>query len=269
MARALEALGICADKIARRGATRVRAVATQACRGAANSQDFLDAVHARTGLALEIITPEAEAALSVTGCADLIDPAAEVALILDVGGGSTELSWIDARGPGPGPLKAAAWISIPLGVVTLAERFPERADQGAWRREMAEAFAEEARAFTGAEPLRPRFEGGRGHMVGTSGAITSLAGVFLDLARYDRQKVDSLWMSRAECVQAGDRLAAMSLAERAAHPCVGPGRADLVLAGAAILEAVLTLWPAERVRVADRGLREGLLLSLMAEDRRP
>jgi exopolyphosphatase/guanosine-5'-triphosphate,3'-diphosphate pyrophosphatase len=106
-------------------------------------------------------------------------------------------------------------------------------------------------------------------MVGTSGAITSLAGVFLDLARYDRQKVDSLWMSRAECVQAGDRLAAMSLAERAAHPCVGPGRADLVLAGAAILEAVLTLWPAERVRVADRGLREGLLLSLMAEDRRP
>jgi len=269
MARTLEALGICADKIARRGATRVRAVATQACRGAANSQDFLDAVHARTGLALEIITPEAEAALSVTGCADLIDPAAEVALILDVGGGSTELSWIDARGPGPGPLKAAAWISIPLGVVTLAERFPERADQGAWRREMAEAFAEEARAFTGAEPLRPRFEGGRGHMVGTSGAITSLAGVFLDLARYDRQKVDSLWMSRAECVQAGDRLAAMSLAERAAHPCVGPGRADLVLAGAAILEAVLTLWPAERVRVADRGLREGLLLSLMAEDRRP
>jgi len=268
MARTLDALSLCADKIARRGATRVRAVATQACRGAANSQGFLDTVLARTGLKLEIITPQAEAALSVTGCADLIDPEAEVALILDVGGGSTELSWIDAKAPHAGPLTAEAWVSIPLGVITLAERFPERADQGAWRRDMAEAFAAEVRGFTGAEHLRPRFEGGRGHMVGTSGAITSLAGVFLDLARYDRQKVDSLWMTRAECAKAGDRLAAMTLAERAAHPCVGAGRADLVLAGAAILDAVLKLWPAERVRVADRGLREGILLALMAQDRR-
>jgi exopolyphosphatase/guanosine-5'-triphosphate,3'-diphosphate pyrophosphatase len=267
MARTIEALGVCADKIARRGATRVRAVATQACRGAANSQDFLDAVFARTGLTLEIITPKAEAALSVTGCGDLIDPKAEVALILDVGGGSTELSWIDARASHAGPLKAEAWVSIPVGVVTLAERFPERVDQEAWRRDMAQAFAAEVGGFTGAEHLRSGFEGGRGHMVGTSGAITSLAGVYLDLPRYDRQKVDSLWMTRAECAQAGDRLAAMTLAQRAAHPCVGAGRADLVLAGAAILDAVLRLWPAERVRVADRGLREGLLLALMAKDR--
>jgi exopolyphosphatase/guanosine-5'-triphosphate,3'-diphosphate pyrophosphatase len=268
MARTLEALSICADKIARRGASRVRAVATQACRGAANSQDFLDAVLARTGLHLEIITPEAEAALSVTGCGDLIDPGAEVALILDVGGGSTELSWIDARKSHAGPLKAEAWVSIPVGVVSLAERFPERADQGAWRREMAQAFAAEVGAFTGADHLKPRFIEGRGHTVGTSGAITSLAGVHLDLPRYDRQKVDSLWMTGAECAEAGDRLAAMSLAERTAHPCVGAGRADLVLAGAAILEAVQSLWPSDRVRVADRGLREGLLLALMAQDRR-
>jgi exopolyphosphatase/guanosine-5'-triphosphate,3'-diphosphate pyrophosphatase len=268
MARTVEALGVCADRIARRGATRVRAVATQACRGAANRQDFLDAVLARTGLKLEVITPEAEAALSVTGCGDLIDPEAEVALILDVGGGSTELSWIDARARRAGPLKAQAWVSIPLGVITLAERFPERADQQAWRRDMAEAFAAEIGAFTGADHLKPRFVNGRGHTVGTSGAITSLAGVHLDLARYDRQKVDSLWMTRAECKQAGDRLAAMSLSERAAHSCVGGGRADLVLAGAAILEAVQTLWPSERLRVADRGLREGLILALMAQDRR-
>jgi exopolyphosphatase/guanosine-5'-triphosphate,3'-diphosphate pyrophosphatase len=268
MARTLDALSVCADKIVRRGATRVRAVATQACRGAANRQDFLDAVLARTGLTLEIITPEAEAALSVTGCGDLIDPKAEVALILDVGGGSTELSWIDTKARRAGPLKAEAWVSIPVGVVTLAERFPERADQGAWRADMAQAFAAEVRAFTGADHLRPRFLGGRGHTVGTSGAITSLAGVHLGLPRYDRQKVDSLWMTRAECKRAGDRLAAMTLAERTAHPCVGAGRADLVLAGAAILEAVQSLWPSERLRVADRGLREGLLLALMAQDRR-
>jgi exopolyphosphatase/guanosine-5'-triphosphate,3'-diphosphate pyrophosphatase len=267
MARTLEALSVCADRIARHGASRVRAVATQACRGAANSQDFLDAVVARAGLNLEIITPEVEAALSVTGCGDLIDPEAEVALILDVGGGSTELSWIDVKKSPVGVVKSEAWVSIPLGVVTLAERFPERADQAAWRRDMTRAFAAEVRAFTGADHLRPRFVDGRGHTVGTSGAITSLAGVHLDLPRYDRQKVDSLWMTRAECQRAGDRLAAMSLAERAAHPCVGAGRADLVVAGAAILEAVQSVWPSERVRVADRGLREGLLLSLMAEDR--
>jgi len=267
MARTLEALSVCADKIARREASRVRAVATQACRGAANSQDFLDAVRARTGLKLEIITPEAEAALSVSGCGDLIDPEAEVALILDVGGGSTELSWIDAKRSHVGPLKAEAWVSIPVGVITLAERYPERADQGAWRRDMAQAFAARVADFTAADHLKPRFVGGRGHTVGTSGAITSLAGVHLDLPRYDRQRVDSLWMTRAECAQAGDRLAAMTLAERTAHPCVGAGRADLVLAGAAILEAVQSLWPSERVRVADRGLREGLLLALMAEDR--
>jgi exopolyphosphatase/guanosine-5'-triphosphate,3'-diphosphate pyrophosphatase len=131
---------------------------------------------------------------------------------------------------------------------------------------MARAFAELVRAFTGADHLRSGFQGGLGHMVGTSGAITSLAGVHLDLTHYARRKVDGLWMTRADCARAADRLAAMTLAERAAHPCVGAGRADLVLAGAAILEAVQSLWPVDRVRVADRGLREGVIRALMAED---
>jgi exopolyphosphatase/guanosine-5'-triphosphate,3'-diphosphate pyrophosphatase len=152
--------------------------------------------------------------------------------------------------------------------VTLAERFPEVHRDPAWRRAMVEAVKAELAAFSGADHLRGLFEAGRGHIVGTSGAITSLAGVHLDLRRYERRRVDGLWMTRQECEQAADRLALMPLKARAAQPCIGPDRADLVLAGAAILQAVQELWPASRVRVADRGLREGLLLGLIAADAR-
>ncbi|MEO8812089.1 MAG: Ppx/GppA phosphatase family protein [Caulobacteraceae bacterium] len=278
MERALGALTICADRIARRGASRVRAVATQACRAAANGQQFIDEVAARTGLRLAIISPKEEARLSVIGCLDLLDREAEAALVLDVGGGSTELSWVDLTAPGldAGPRRVAhwrlpikAWLSVPIGVVTLAERFPEAAAGGiGWYRAMVEAMKAEVSRFHRADALRETFANGHAHLVGTSGAITSLAGLHLDLPRYDRGRVDGLWMTRAQCDAVTDRLTAMTPAERAAQPCIGPDRADLVLAGAAILQAVQELWPCERVRVADRGLREGLLLSLMSTRRR-
>ena len=278
MERAMGALRVCADRIHRRGVTRVRAVATQACRVAANGPDFVEAVAAVTGLKLEIIGAEEEAQLAVAGCLDLLDPGSRVALVLDVGGGSTELSWIDLAAPG---LKIAprqmahwrlpikAWFSTPLGVVTLAERFPEAGvgDAAAYRR-MVEAVKASLVQFTGADAFRPIFDAGDAHIVGTSGAITSLASLHLRLPRYDRAQVDGLWMTRAECEAVTTRLASLTLAERAAEPCIGPDRADLVLAGAAILQAVQELWPTERVRVADRGLREGLLLSMMSSQRR-
>jgi exopolyphosphatase / guanosine-5'-triphosphate,3'-diphosphate pyrophosphatase len=277
MSRAVAALGVCADKIRRRGALHVRAVATQACRTAANGAEFLAEVEAKTGLRLSVISPAEEASLSVAGCLNLLDHTAEAALILDVGGGSTELSWLDLRG-GPEPPAdrprawrppVVAWLSAPVGVVTLAERFPADVDADlAGYRAMVEAFKSEIAGFRGAETLRPVFEAGRAHLVGTSGAITSLAGLHLRLPKYDRNKVDGLWLGRCDCQAVAARLAALTVAERAAEPCIGPDRADLVLAGAAILEAVQELWPCERVRVADRGLREGLLLSLMAEQRK-
>jgi len=150
-------------------------------------------------------------------------------------------------------------------VVTLAERFPEEASATeAWFRSMVEAVKERLEAFRHADPLREVFSAGRAHMVGTSGAITSLAGLHLDLPRYDRNVVDGLWMTRGQCEAAAGRLMALSPAQRAGQACIGPDRADLVLAGAAILQAVQELWPCERVRVADRGLREGILLSLMS-----
>jgi exopolyphosphatase/guanosine-5'-triphosphate,3'-diphosphate pyrophosphatase len=278
MDRALSALGVCAEKIGRRGVTRIRAVATQACRAAANGEAFLERVARTTGLRLSLISPLEEAQLAVAGCLDLLDRSATSALVLDVGGGSTELSWVDltASGLDVQPRKLAYWrlpigatVSMPLGVVTLAERFPEAGRDAATNyRAMVDHVKARVAAFEGAHLFRPGFDAGEAHMVGTSGAITSLAGLHLDLPRYDRSRVDGLWMTLAECEAVADRLIGMTVAERALQPCIGVDRADLVLAGAAILQAVQEVWRCERVRVADRGLREGLLLSLMSHERR-
>lgn len=267
MERALAALRVSAEKVRRRGVSRFKAIATQACRSALNGAEFIERVAAETGLRLEVISPKEEARLSVAGCANLLDRQSDAALVVDVGGGSTELSWVDlkAKGQVPGRPSILAWRSIPLGVVTLAEDFPE--DPGAseaWFRRMVDCFRDRLADFRDADALRPAFDAGLAHIIGTSGAITSLAGLHLDLPRYDRSRVDGIWMTRAECEASAGRLIAMSLAERAAQPCIGPERADLVLAGAAILQAVQELWSCDRVRVADRGLREGLLLSMMS-----
>jgi len=279
MERALKALRICAEKIERRGAVRIRAVATQACRQAKNGADFIARVARETGLTLTIISPQEEARLSVLGCASLLDPRdvsppAHAALVIDVGGGSTELSWVELDpapegGTGTAGMarrlpKPRYWISLPVGVVTLAERFPEpdEGDLDAWFDAMVDHVAERITAFADPEPLRPHFDRGEAYIVGTSGAITSLAGVHLGLERYDRSRVDGLWMEHDHCRAVIARLIALGRAGRELEPCIGRDRADLVLAGAAILEAVQRVWPCTRLRVADRGLREGLLLSM-------
>jgi exopolyphosphatase/guanosine-5'-triphosphate,3'-diphosphate pyrophosphatase len=251
MERAMAALKVSGEKVRRRKVVKFRAIATQACRIAANGQAFVNRVANETGVRLQIISPQEEARLSVTGCVNLLDDRHEAALVVDVGGGSTELSWVDLKAAQPGAAPPVrAWLSVPIGVVTLAERFPEGeiATEG-WFRQMVEHVKAQISAFRRADPMKPVFEADRAHLVGTSGAITSLAGLHLNLPRYDRNR----------------RLLALSTAERAAQPCIGPDRADLVLAGAAILQAVQELWPCNRVRVADRGLREGILLSLMSE----
>lgn len=274
MDRAMGALKVSAEKIRRRKVVKLKAIATQACRMADNGQAFIDRVAAETGLKLQIITPREEAQLSVAGCLNLLDRKSDAALVVDVGGGSTELSWVDLQGEGleSDPSKFAAsklpiraWLSIPMGVVTLAERFPEGEHGGeAWFRTMVETVKAELAAFRHADGMRELFDADRAHLIGTSGAITSLAGMHLGLRRYDRSRVDGIWMSRAECEAAADLLRSLTPAQRADQPCIGPDRADLVLAGAAILQAVQELWPCSRVRVADRGLREGILMSLMS-----
>jgi len=267
MERAMAALKVSGEKVRRRRVVKFRAIATQACRAAQNGQAFVNRVANETGVKLQIISPQEEARLSVTGCLNLLDDRHEAALVVDVGGGSTELSWVDLKAPPQGgtpPVRA--WLSIPIGVVTLAERFPEgEAATEAWFRQMIDHVKAQIAAFRRADAMKPLFEADRAHLVGTSGAITSLAGMHLRLPRYDRNRVDGIWMTRGDCEAAAGDLLALSAAERAAQPCIGPDRADLVLAGAAILQAVQEQWPCSRVRVADRGLREGILLSLMSE----
>ena len=261
MLRTLEALRVCASKIARNRVTAGRYVATEACRRASNCDEFFGRVAAETGLRLQTITPEEEARLALAGCVPLLDPAQEYALVFDIGGGSTELIWTRIA-PGAEP-KIVAWISVPCGVVTLAERHGGR-DPGPDA--FAAMIAEVAGHLLPLEDLHSiarAFAGGAAQMVGISGTITTLAAVGLGLPRYDRDQVDGRWVSNAEVTAVSHRLASMSYEERIAHPCIRKGRADLVIPGCAALQAILRVWPAEQVRVADRGLREGILRYLM------
>lgn len=269
MDRAYDALALCGERVAQKGvsSSKLIAVATQACRQADNGEAFIERVRTGTGLKLRIIDPVEEARLAVEGCLNLFDESAEAVLVVDVGGGSTELSWMKRRGR---DFVLEGWMSAPVGVVTLAERHPEPEhglDQ--WYETMVSDMGRALAAAPVDPGLREVFSSGRGHMIGTSGAITSLAGIHLGLRRYQRNLVDGLWMTSADCGRAAEKLMALGPAGRAAESCIGPDRADLVLAGAAIMEAVQRGWPSERVRVADRGLREGLLLQQMRADRAP
>lgn len=259
MERTLDALKVCAEKIERREVTRQRCIATQACRAASNGEEFLSRVFESTGLEFEIITPAEEARLAVTGCADLLDTEAEAGLIFDIGGGSTELSWVR---PGAGEPDVAAWTSMPIGVVSLSEKFGGRELSRATYEEIVDWVRLEIAGFGDPAGLRKIFASGGAHYLGTSGTVTSIAGVHLKLPRYRRDAVDGLWLSADEVRDVTESLRAMSYQERADEPCIGVERADLVVCGCAILDALLLEWPATRIRVADRGLREGILVGL-------
>lgn len=270
MDRAVEALKICADKMRRRGVTRSRLIATEACRIAANGADFIARVKAETGLALEVVSNEDEARLAVAGCAPLLDGACASALVFDIGGGSTELIWVsmnEARNARARlKPKIEDWISLSCGVVTLAERHGGVDVSDAIYDRMVEEVSERIAPFIARlRDARAGFDGGF-HLLGTSGTVTTIAGVHLGLPRYDRNRVDGTWITPDDVERVTRALLAMNYDDRAAHPCVGRERADLVLAGCAIFEAIARAWPAERLRVADRGLREGILLSLMEAD---
>ncbi len=270
MARTLDALRVCAEKIARRGVVRTRCIATQACRAASNGPEFLDRVAAETGLRFEIISPAEEARLAVTGCGELLDHEAPAGLIFDIGGGSTEVSWVRPRikEGRPRTPEILAWTSMPLGVVNLSEHHGGREMSSSAYGALVAVIREQIAAFGDPAGLRAVFAEGRGHFLGTSGTVTSIAGVHLGLPRYRRDRVDGVWLSAQEVRGVSGRLRAMSYDERANEPCIGTERADLVVCGCAILEALLLEWPVTRIRVADRGLREGILLGLAQERNR-
>ena len=272
MERTMEALRQCRNKLREHQPTRMRLIATEACRAAENGAAFLARVKAEIGLDLEIVDRRTEAELAVTGCADLIEATAAGALMFDIGGGSSELAWLDFRGGRPksqGRMPAAirSWQSLPVGVVSIAEKFGGVDVTHDVFEAMVSHVAEQLKQFRGREKLRQMIGNHPVHLIGTSGTVTTLAGLHLGLERYERQKVDGLWMKRAEVDDTMKVLLAMPFDRRVAHPCIGRDRADLVLPGCAIFEAIRREWPTERVRVADRGLREGILISLMDADK--
>ncbi len=261
--RAIAALSICRDKIRSKKARRLRLIATEACRAAANAEGFRDRVAAETGIRLEVIDRETEAALAVIGCSPLLDPRGRGAILFDIGGGSTELVRIerDPDQPNASPY-TKSWMSIPLGVVTLAEHFGGRDVT----KQSYAAMVEEVARHVGPFAAEHGTDLSDMHLLGTSGTVTTLAGVHLNLARYDRRRVDGIWMSNAEISGTITQLLGMNYQERAANNCISAERADLVLAGCAILDAIRNAFPLPRLRVADRGLREGMLVEMMRED---
>ena len=266
MARAVAALEVCAAKMDLRGVTRARIVATEACRAADNGAEFCARVEERTGLQLEVVDRRTEAGLAATGCAPLVDPTCDGAVLFDIGGGSTEVVWLGRRSAGDdGPPRARirSWVSLPVGVVSLSER------HGGVRvsPDVFHAMVDEVCGML--DGVRQSWgvrAPGRLHLLGTSGTVTTVAGIHLGLDRYDRTRVDGAWLGASHIEEVVERLMCMSFEERVANPCIGAQRADLVLAGCAIMEAVRRVFPTDRLRVADRGLREGMLVQLMRAD---
>ncbi len=275
--RTLDALTVCRDKLAARRVGRTRLIATEACRAAANGTAFIERVASSVGLHLEVVDRETEAGLATAGCASLADAQARAVLLFDIGGGSSEIVWLD-RGAENAPVRTGSasdweaamrsrirqWTSLRLGVVTLAERFGGRAVDDATYDAMVDYVRQELVDFAARTQSETRCR--RFHLLGTSGTVTTLAGVHLDLRRYDRRRVDGLWLSTGEVDGAIRRMRNLTFDQRVAHGCIGPDRADLVLAGCAIFEAIRRAFPSPWVRIADRGLREGLLMQMMSAD---
>jgi exopolyphosphatase/guanosine-5'-triphosphate,3'-diphosphate pyrophosphatase len=266
MERTVAALHVCAEKLRRRNVRLARSVATEACRRASNGEAFIERVQRETGIMLDIISAQEEARLAVLGCHVLLEEGNGPAIIFDIGGGSTELVLVQ---PGEKVPRILDWLSVPWGVVSLTdmvdgtdESEDARLDRYVqMRRTVGRSFAEFAeriREHTYApDPIR---------LLGTSGTVTTLASLHLELPQYDRRAVDGLIVPSLAMRDISTRLSRMSASERKRLPCIGDDRANLVIAGCAILESILDIWPAEQLGVADRGIREGILRSLIAAD---
>lgn len=264
--RAISALKACAEKLRRRQVWITRNVATEACRRASNGNEFVDRVFDATGIALDVISPEEEARLAVLGCQTLLDRKASNALVFDIGGGSTEiiLVEIDTRGHE----RIVSWTSVPWGVVSLTETEAANFETAGEREAAFERMRARVREHLSGvhELLRPTCAPDALQMLGTSGTITTLASLNLGLDHYDRRRVDGCVVGAAALRDVSTRLSRMSHSERAAQKCIGSERADLIVAGCAILDAILEMFPSETVCVADRGIREGILRTLMRRD---
>ncbi|MDR0251889.1 MAG: Ppx/GppA family phosphatase [Brucellaceae bacterium] len=268
MSRAIEALKICRDKLESKNIRRRRLIATEACRSASNGAEFLQRVREEAGLELEIVDRQTEASLAVSGCGTLVNRETDALVLFDIGGGSSEIALIDVTCRRSSRLAEhiTAWTSLPVGVVTLAEKFGGRDVTPENYAEMVTYVANLLNDFSERHKLGELAQSTHFHLLGTSGTVTTLAGIHLGLERYDRRRVDGMWMGAQDVTDMTEKLLSWDFKTRVANPCIGADRADLVLAGCAILDAIRQIWPSERLLVADRGLREGILTELMSRD---
>lgn len=262
--RTVNALKVCHAKIKQTGARRIRSVATEACRRAENGDEFLARVKDEACLDLEAISSQEEAELTLTGCAPLLDQQRPNALVFDIGGGSTEVVWIDATHPS-GP-KARDVISLPHGVVTLTEDYEGQTDADQSYEDIVDLIDRSLGAFDERNGISKAVAAGQVQMLGTSGTVTTLAAMHLQLRRYDRSRIDGLSLRFDDICDVVSYLGTLDHDQRLQHPCIGPRRGDLIMAGCAVLDAVCRRWPVGSLVVADRGIREGILLNLMLED---
>ena len=261
MTRTIDALKICADRIASNNVSRARTIATEACRRAGNGVDFMARVRGETGLELEVISPEEEARLVVAGCSALLNPHVPYALVFDIGGGSTELVWLKVPREG-GAVEIVDSLSLPHGVVTLADRYGGRSVSAATYAAMVAEIAAALETVEARNGIAPLVASGTVQMLGSSGTVTTLAAVHFRLPRYNRRRVDGATLSFDELRRAARYLQGLNHEQRVRNGCIGIERADLVVGGCAILEAICNRWPVGKLRIADRGIREGILLNL-------
>lgn len=262
MGRTVAALRACVDKMVRNRTTHVRLVATEACRRAKNGIEFRQRVASETGLTLDIITAEEEASLALTGCAPLIEEAQPWGLVFDIGGGSTEVMWVQCES-GDSAMKVVDMLSLPLGVMTLADQAGRALLSRDGYLRTVNMLAKRLIPFGHRHNIPQHLMRGAVQVLGTSGTVTTLAALHLGLKKYDRSKVDGLDLSNHAVEGVIEQICTMSASQRMNHPCIGADRADLVVAGCAILEAICHTWPSLSLRVADRGVREGILVDLM------
>ncbi|MFW0777331.1 MAG: Ppx/GppA phosphatase family protein [Rickettsiales bacterium] len=261
MQRTLAALKACQKKLAKFNVSDARFVATEACRRAENSDEFIKRVINETGITIDIISTEEEAQLAFKGCSSLLTEDCERAIVFDIGGGSTELMWVDAQNN----QHIMDWLSVDFGVMNLADKFGGTSFSDMAFDDMVAVLSQRLQAFDETNNIGSTIGNANVQMLSTSGTVTTLAAIHLDLPRYDRSRIDGITLKVSDIRATIRRLLEMRPSERFNHPCIGHDRSDFILSGCAIFEAISSLWPTDTITIADRGVREGIILSLVDE----
>ncbi len=256
-----DAIARCVDVLAqfrgtmdRHGVSRGRLVATSAVRDASNGDEFLGAAAATTGLTPELLTGGEEGRLSLAGAVGELDPGDGPFLVLDIGGGSTEL----IAGDGPDDPRLAA-VSLQLGCVRVSERFLSSDPPTA--RELADAEAEIATQLESASTTSSRFGAAR-RLVGLAGTVSTLASLQLGLVEYQRDRIHHTKLRAAAVEEWWRRLAAESAPARLKRPGMEAGREDVIVGGTMILAAVMRTFGFAECLVSEADILDGLIASM-------